>query len=88
LLKWALLEVCLPSPVYDSSSAQRQLELVLQETGLATIVDVEYTNPFSELALLQQMQIQQQGARAQALELKRALARQMIRIPQASKDER
>ena len=78
LLRWGIKEVCLPSPVFTADHHQQQLRLVLQETKLADELDSNYSNPFSELYVLEQQRQRRDDTRAQALELKRVLTRQLL----------
>lgn len=85
LMKWAL-ELCLASPIYDDVH-KRQLELVLQETGLAAEKDPTYTNPFREAHMEEERKKLLQQKRQQEKEEAKRKKREELRAKPKLRNE-
>eukprot|EP00035_Acanthoeca_spectabilis_P035612 m.35561 g.35561 ORF g.35561 m.35561 type:complete len:262 (+) comp7453_c0_seq1:173-958(+) len=82
VLNWAV-RLCAVSPMYEPTH-RTQLELVLQEMGLADVPDPTYSNPFSE-ASRRKRAIERAAAKAaQEAEIERLIERKR-RGPQLSR---
>lgn len=77
LVRWGI-ELCMSSPIYEEIHRE-QLELVLQETGLAEQQDPNYINPFSEAYIQEQQRKKLEEQNRQEQYMKKVLRKQRMR---------
>eukprot|EP00043_Microstomoeca_roanoka_P004567 m.50485 g.50485 ORF g.50485 m.50485 type:complete len:321 (-) comp12550_c1_seq2:99-1061(-) len=77
LIRWGV-DLCLSSPVYEDVHKE-QLQLVLQETKLATELDPNYVNPFSEAYIREQQLLKREEQRKQEEYMRKVIKRQQLK---------